>query len=43
VCVEITRDVMSYEKQGQPIAEIRRLVDVKWSKTGPGTNTPLPQ
>jgi len=34
--------VIALEKQGQPLAEIRRLVDLKWSASGPGTNTPPP-
>jgi hypothetical protein len=30
------------EKQGQPLTEIRRIIDTKWYKAGAGTNTPLP-
>ncbi len=33
---------MAFERQGQPLPEIRRLIDNKWGKGGPGTNTPLP-
>ncbi len=42
VCVGITLDVMAMEKQGVVLKEIRRAVDAKWSKAGPGTNTRIP-
>jgi hypothetical protein len=34
--------VIAREKLGQPLAEIRRFIDQRWSKSGPGTDTPLP-
>ena len=42
VCVGITLDVMAFEKQGVEIKEIRRMIDAKWSKAGPGTQTRTP-
>lgn len=42
VCVGITLDVVAWEKQGIGIKEIRRMIDAKWSKAGPGTPTRKP-
>lgn len=41
-CVGITRDVIALERSGMPLARIRAAIDEKWSRTGPGTPTPLP-
>ena len=42
VCVGITLDVMAMEKRGEPITQIRRMIDEKWSRSGPGTPTRMP-
>ena len=41
-CVGITLDVIAMEQRGLPVKEIRRAIDAKWSKAGPGTPTRLP-
>ena len=42
ICVSIVLDVQSKLGGGQSLASIRSFVDGKYSKLGPGTNTPLP-
>ncbi len=42
VCVSIVLDVKTMQSQGQSLAATRKFIDAKYSKVGPGTNTPLP-
>ncbi len=42
VCIDITRQVMAMEKDGRPLAEIRRAVDQRYAGAGPSTPTPFP-
>ena len=42
VCVEIVLDVEAQLGEGQPLAAVRSYIDGKYSKVGPGTDTPLP-
>jgi branched-chain amino acid transport system ATP-binding protein len=42
VCVSIALDVKAGLAKGQSLSAIRKYVDAKYSKLGPGTNTPLP-
>lgn len=42
VCVEIVLDVKAQLGEGQPLAAVRSYIDGKYSKVGPGTDTPLP-
>ena len=41
-CVGIALDAMALERQGVGVREIRRSIDEKWSKVGPGTPTRMP-
>jgi len=41
-CVGIALEAMSLEKQGVTVKDIRRSIDEKWSKVGPGTSTRMP-
>ena len=41
-CVGIALEAMAFEKQGVAVKEIRRSIDEKWSKVGPGTPTRMP-
>lgn len=41
-CVGIALDAQALERQGVAVTEIRRAIDEKWSKMGPGTPTRLP-
>ncbi len=34
---------MELKRQGRPLREIRKAIDAKYSKYGPGTPTPLPK
>ena len=42
VCVSIALDAKSKLGEGQSLAAVRKYIDAKYSKIGPGTNTPLP-
>ncbi len=42
ICVDITQDVMMLKGQGKLPSAIRTYIDDKYSKFGPGTDTPLP-
>lgn len=42
VCVAIVLDVKKMTGEGQSLAATRSYIDAKYSKIGPGTNTPLP-
>jgi Protein of unknown function with PCYCGC motif len=42
VCVSIALDVKNGLENGQSLAAVRKFIDGKYSKLGPGTNTPLP-
>ncbi len=42
VCVSIALDVQAKLGTGQSLASVRSFIDGKYSKLGPGTNTPLP-
>lgn len=42
VCVSIALDAKSKLGEGQSLATVRKYIDAKYSKIGPGTNTPLP-
>jgi hypothetical protein len=42
VCVSIALDVKNGLGNGQSIAAVRKFIDSKYSKIGPGTNTPPP-
>lgn len=42
VCAGVTRDVIEMRSQGVPLKAIRATVDMRWSGSGPSTNTPLP-
>jgi hypothetical protein len=42
VCVSIVLDVKRMQGQGQSLAAARKYIDAKYSKIGPGTDTPLP-
>lgn len=42
ICVDITQDVMMLKGQGKLPSAIRSFIDAKYSKFGPGTDTPLP-
>ena len=42
ICVSIVLDVQAKLGAGQSLASVRSYVDGKYSKLGPGTNTPLP-
>jgi hypothetical protein len=34
--------VIELMEKGLPLREVRAAVDTRWSKAGPGTETPLP-
>ncbi|HJX61001.1 MAG TPA: PCYCGC motif-containing (lipo)protein [Dehalococcoidia bacterium] len=40
ICADIAVDAARWQSEGKTTAEIRRLVDDKFSDVGPGTNTP---
>jgi hypothetical protein len=42
ICIDITQDVMMLKGQGKLPSAIRAFIDEKYSKFGPGTDTPLP-
>jgi hypothetical protein len=42
ICIDITQDVMTLKGQGKLPSAIRAFIDEKYSKFGPGTDTPLP-
>ena len=42
ICIDITQDVMMLKGQGKLPSAIRAFIDAKYSKFGPGTDTPLP-
>ena len=42
ICIDITQDVMILKGQGKLPSAIRAFIDEKYSKFGPGTDTPLP-
>ena len=42
VCVGVTLDVISMERRGEAVKDIRRMIDDKWSKVGPSTPTKRP-
>jgi hypothetical protein len=42
ICIDITQDVMMLKGQGKLPSAIRAYIDAKYSKFGPGTDTPLP-
>jgi len=42
ICVSIVLDVKSKLGDGQSLAATRKFIDARYSKIGPGTNTPLP-
>jgi hypothetical protein len=42
VCVSIVLDVKTMTGEGQSLAATRSYIDGKYSKIGPGTDTPLP-
>ncbi len=42
ICVSIVLDAQSKLSARQSLASVRRFIDGKYSKIGPGTNTPLP-
>jgi hypothetical protein len=42
VCVAIVLDVKKMAGEGQSLAATRSYIDAKYSKIGPGTDTPLP-
>lgn len=41
-CVAITMDVMRMKRKGMASPEIRQIIDAKYVKFGPPTDTPLP-
>lgn len=42
VCVSIVLDAKTMLDGGQPLTAVRKSIDAKYSKIGPGTDTPLP-
>ncbi|MBI2917395.1 MAG: hypothetical protein HYY01_05300 [Chloroflexi bacterium] len=42
MCVDIARDAKSMVGQGKSLREVRSYVESKYSKLGPGTDTPPP-
>lgn len=42
LCVDIALDVKTQIGQGRSLAKIRGLIDMTYSSSGPGTNTPMP-
>lgn len=42
ICVSIVLDVKAKQAEGQTLAATRKFIDARYSKIGPGTNTPLP-
>lgn len=43
VCIDITQDVMRMKRKGMASPEIRRIIDDKYNRFGPPTDTALPE